>query len=310
MFYHRRVRIKKQLLKEERMNRTNIFLTAMVASAIVFVGSAKAEVPAFMKGLEIGVEGGYGILGTPENDLFDSPDFSTNNSYSTQTALFDQSHDIGDFVWGVHVGYNFKITEHALLGFELGYKNLGGSNYSGTSKYTQQNKYQYPIGPNPQDVDSERYNTNTSAKVDINQQAVDLLFTGHYFIWQSLNLFGKIGVAYVDSEINQKASATRNDHTIQYISGQPYPVPQDFTSTITNNYDESIWRFRPEIALGIGYTFMQHLDVHLVYDYIFAFDRDVDTSGFGFYWNNDVPNTISPYIYSSSSVMLGASWIF
>jgi len=286
------------------MERTKVILTFIVASALALAGTtAKAGKLDAIKGFEIGIEGGVGYLGTLDHTLFNVPGYYEDEFSVNIYDIYNERYDVGAFVWGAHIGYNLEVFPSAVLGFEVGYKDLGESSYD--------SNYQHHYASN-----SRIDNVNISIHRGIEQQAVDLLLTGRYFLWQKLNILGKAGVAYVRSETDQQALSTE---ITQLRIG---PVWHEYVETNPYNYDNTIWRLRPEIALGVSYIFNQHFDVHVVWNHIFAFDSDQDT-------NSDptasttvnpsepigsvsptIPQYPSAYIYSSNSVMLGISWIF
>ncbi|KPJ68189.1 MAG: hypothetical protein AMJ43_01955 [Coxiella sp. DG_40] len=173
-------------------------------------------------GWVIGADIGWGYLDTPAGDLM----FKT----ATYPDL-SQSHDIGDFVWGLHGGRTFDITPNMLVGAEVGYKDLG------KSKYESKNG-------------SGELEQKLTRKVT--QQAIDALLTSDYYIWKNFNLFAKAGVAYVES-------------TTKSTYSTPFMVDIE-----SYNVKDSIWRLRPEMTLGMGYMFRNGIDVHVLYDYIYG----------------------------------------
>lgn len=222
-------------------------------------------------GWVIGADIGWGYLDTPENNLFFDDGVSWND--------LSQSHDIGDIVWGIHGGRTFDITPSMLLGFEVGYKDLGRSKYKST----------WALGPREQSGKLTR-------KVD--QQAIDVLLTGNYFVWQGFNLFAKAGMAYVEST------------TKQTFSGEVLPSNNtDYASYY--NTKESIWRLRPEVIFGMGYMF-NNFDVHVLYDYVYGVTETQWNSSD--YENSRNPNLPQyppkPRTYGANLVMGGISYTF
>ena len=218
-------------------------------------------------GWVIGADIGWGYLDTPTNNLFFDDGYWTDLS---------QSHDIGDIVWGIHGGRTFGITPNMLLGFEVGYKDLGKSKYK--SKWTA-------MDPN---------DSTLTRKVD--QQAIDVLLTGNYFVWQGFNLFAKAGMAYVESTTKQTFSGSLLCNPINYNGSSYY------------NTKESIWRLRPEVILGMGYMFNNHVDVHVLYDYIYGV---TETKWNGIeYENGGMFFPPKPRTYSANLVMGGISYTF
>ncbi|KPJ67377.1 MAG: hypothetical protein AMJ43_03700 [Coxiella sp. DG_40] len=221
-------------------------------------------------GWVVGANVGWGYLDAPEDNLA----FGDNDYYHIPDLThLSQSHDIGDIVWGVHGGRTFSITYNMLLGFDVGYKDLGRSKYKSTGKWN--GSYISPF--------------YLSRKVD--QQAIDILLTCNYFVWQGLNLFAKAGMAYV-------GSTTKQTFDIMYES-LPY------------NAKKSIWELRPELIFGMGYMFNNHIDVHLLYDYIYGVSETKWNKYGDDYWNGKYgPIPPKPRTYGANLVMGGISYTF
>lgn len=218
-------------------------------------------------GWVFGADIGWGYLDTPEDNLILSD--KDYNNFKNLT----QSHDIEDIVWGVHCGRTFDITPNILLGLEVGYKDLGKSKYKSTGK-----------------CDNDDFNFSR----EVDQQAIDALLTGNYFVWQGLNLFSKVGMAYV-------GSTTRQMFDTSALS------PENLTYY---NTKKSIWRLRPEVILGIGYMF-NNIDFHVFYDHIFGVSEIKWGENGGDYWlGNNWPIPPKPRIYSTNLVMGGISYVF
>jgi|GEM_PF-1302174 hypothetical protein len=119
------------------------------------------------QGFVTGIEGGYAWIQTPSKNLYSLSDF-TNGSNSYRT---------GEFSYGVHLGYDFALTPHVLLGPELGYYDNGYSQYKGSQ----------PGFANKTEVTSSDF------------EAVAKLTYMWYNGW---NIFGKGGVARVDQKFD------------------------------------------------------------------------------------------------------------
>lgn len=208
-------------------------------------------------GFSVGIDGGYGYLSSPEA--------SYPNGYNGEMSGFPMplqiyyhytdNAEIGDFVWGAHIGYDFKIKPDLLVGFELGYKDLGHSSYG----YNFEDlSHGLPGVKNNLAAGDDDDTTLLNASRNYNQNAVDLLLTTHYYIFKGLNIFGKAGLAYVRSNVVQSVSSDEPD-IIAFIN----PIPLEAESG-----DNTIWRFEPEVSFGVGYTFNQHFDIHAAYTYI------------------------------------------
>jgi hypothetical protein len=153
------------------------------------------------------------------------------------------------FSWGVNTGYDFQVGQNSSIGVEFGYKNLGDADYAIDGDWEKGHK----IGAKTWDYfDLSR---------EINQQAIDLLVTYHYYIYKGFNVFAKAGVADVYSMTTQHmeyASETSPDHI---INGNFYALP-NFSGS------ESIWRFKPEVQIGAGYLFDNHVSFSVAFDHI------------------------------------------
>ena len=196
----------------------------------------------------IGVEGGYGFLNTPEESF--PKDFTNYDSTGTPqlTESFSTVVNKGAFVWGIHAAYEFLFAKNLLLGVEAGYRNLGESKYR--LHYTQTTE----AAPH-----SVQEAIDFSRKID--QHAVNLLLTSHFYVWKGLNLFGKVGVAYVGSTLDTDVQTIRNP-------GSPFAERQPYDGK------ETIWRFRPEFAIGLGYLFAKNVNVYVMFDHIGGSSRD------------------------------------
>jgi len=223
-------------------------------------------------GWVIGADFGWGYLDAPEDNLAFSDE-----AHNTYLKNLSQNHDIGDIVWGVHGSRTFSITPNMLLGFEVGYKDLA------RSKYTSMGDWTY-FGIIPFDL-----------SIKINQRAIDALVTGNYFIWRGLNLFAKAGMAYVISTTRQTFDAT-------------YLPPEILTHY---NIKKSTWDLRPEVVLGMGYLLNKHLDVHILYDYIYGVSETKwGELGSDYWWGWWLPHPPKPRTYGANLVMGGISYTF
>lgn len=259
-------------------NLSKIFLgIAVCAASTVAIanGSNFQSTPSssFAKqGFIIGVDGGYGHLSTPEAAY---PNDQTYTDDVTNITYKDTSDsDIGDWVWGAHIGYDFKVRPDMLIGLEAGYKDLGSSKISANSSATDED------GNLLTSVDFSR---------KYEQNAVDILLTMHYYIYHGFNIFGKAGIAYVRSEIDQSQSA--------YISRIDSVTVNDL-----NTGDNDIWRLEPEASLGIGYTFSCGVDVHAAYTYVGGADDQPYTDSYD--------NLPKAKVYSTNMATLGVSYTF
>jgi hypothetical protein len=165
--------------------------------------------------------------------------------------------------WGTHVGYDFQITPDLLIGPELGYKNFN------QSKHFKMLYIKY----------DESYKQN----------ALDLLIGTHYYVYQGFNIFGKLGAAYVTSNtIDLTCSYSNNkNNMVTYI--QP-----------KHGHAHKI---EPEFVLGIGYTFLEHIDTHLAFTYIGGDSHQIKVR-----YNDNYLSKAR--IYASGALMLGVSYKF
>jgi hypothetical protein len=260
----------------------NNYVKVLTGLAICASASAYASgdyMPSYAKaGFVVGVEGGYGFLNTP-NPTYPkdftyqiNPDTIYGVTIPGLRATYEKTNDIGSFMWGVHAGYDFLTGPHSLVGLELGYKDLGQSKYSNELYLHELHAALTGGGSHP--------TLDISRKID--QQALDLLLTYHYFVYQGFNVFAKAGVADVYSTTDQDFDVKHVDE-IHALEGK-----------------ESIWRFEPEMQLGAGYMFAQHVNVYAYYDHI----------GDGSDTGNVVDHLTQAKVYGSNSLWAGISYTF
>lgn len=238
-------------------------LAALTITSSLYAGTMGEVQTGPRGGWVIGADIGYGYLNTQEEEIA-SP---TAYTIPPTTEIQDQTHKIGDLVGGGYLGYNFPVSDRLLAGLEFGYK------YQGRSKYH-----------------SHLVDTSTGSfinnEIKINQQAVDALLTGKYFVWGGLNLIAKAGAAYVHSRTKQDNSF--NIGTSGFLC--------------TN---AAIWRIKPEVDLGFGYRF-DKVDLNLTYTHIGGVDTNV-TGLFRFY--NSGPDR-TPAVFEYNALTVGLSYTF
>jgi len=248
------------------------FLTGIAVCSFSVMAFANSNPTSFAKdGFSVGIDGGYGYLSSPEEPY--------PNNYTNENDVYSSDTEIGDYVWGLHIGYDFKISPNTLFGFELGYKDLGRS-LNNFSYKAQGHDYYWSM--------FSREN---------HQNAIDFLLTAHYFIYKGLNIFGKAGAAYVRSHVNQNVSSD----TIIFVPLNAIPL-----DALTG--DNSIWRLEPEMSIGVGYTFSNHFDIHTAYTHIGgAKDQPVIVHSSE---ENNAVYLPTAKVYSSNMIMLGISYTF
>jgi opacity protein-like surface antigen len=284
-------------------------LLGIVTSAALFCSASFASgglvqpmpvAPAHPAGWIIGLDGGYSEINSMDSDLL--PNFrphalSAFDDHIVYTPNYNQDHDMGDFMWGLHLGRDFNVTDNFLMGVEVGYKDFGKNtydeNFNPTLDAVIHDRNRIP------ETDS-RYGLNQGWSVDIKQQAIDFLLTGKYYMWEGLNANAKAGLAYVKSKTNSNFSASvyQDDHLNQTL----------YTNKgISNNWEESEWRLEPEFALGLGYSFTPNIDATIWYDYIHGTDGNEqnNVSGENFGIQNE-----SAHSYSINSVLLSLGYKF
>lgn len=216
-------------------------------------------------GWVVGGDIGYGYLGTQEENILSPAPVTT----PPLTEIQDQHHQIGSLIGGGYVGRDFAVLERLLMGLEVGYKYLGQSKYRTLAFDSFSNDF---------------IDTN----IKVNQQAVDFLLTGKVYIWNGLNLIGKVGPAYVRSKTEQNSSFS-------------------FTGTAGGLATKTaIWRIKPEVDLGVGYTFGNHIGINLMYTYIGGVDTNV--TGLYRFFNSGPDRT--PAVYEYNALTVGISYMF
>jgi hypothetical protein len=109
------------------------------------------------------------------------------------------------------------------------------------------------------------------------QHAIDLLLTGRYYIWNELNVLVKAGPAFVASPTHRRCPNL-------------YMAALGGCSSIDSD-------IKPEVAVGFGYSFLKHIDLHAIYTYMPATDN-----------NDDLTNNPSAFNYNGYT--LGLSYHF
>jgi opacity protein-like surface antigen len=317
-------------------------LLGIVTSAAIFCSASFASgglvqpmpvAPTHPAGWIIGLDGGYSEINSMDSDLlpnFRPYSFTAFNDHLAFHPNYSQDHDMGDFMWGLHLGRDFNITDNFLLGFEVGYKDFGKNTYDESFNpvvdYENHRHFEGDLVDQSithYDIDYDRdnqYRGHQNWNVKVEQQAVDFLLTAKYYVWQGLNLNAKGGLAYVHSK-------TTSDFGIGYGYDEHATVSGSYTdeegthqinsvlddehvadkTIATNNWDQDQWRLEPEFALGLGYSFTPNIDATVWYDYIHGTDGNEqnNVSGENFGIQNE-----SAHSYSINSVLLSLSYKF
>lgn len=116
----------------------------------------------------IGIDLGYAGVQSPNTEVYSASDITNGNA----------SYKIGNFAYGLNVGYDFALNDNWLLGPEVGYYNLGYSQYRG---------YQNGV-----------FSDNTKVR----SSAVNALARLTYMTNDGFNVFAKAGAAYVMQKTN------------------------------------------------------------------------------------------------------------
>lgn len=265
------------------MLKRNLIIAGLLisGSSVAYAdGNLDSQTTSYAKGgFSIGIDGGWGNLAGPEQ-MYPTSYYGDGIILEPFQAIpahikYTNDTDVGDWVYGAHIGYDFVVNSKTLLGFELGYKNLGKTSNLLTLDLEDM---RYPLHV----LDADAYK-------DTNQYAIDFLLTGHYFIWQGLNIFGKAGVALVNTDTDQQISVLRWSETGEFTHDVELPATSG-----------SEFRLQPEGSIGIGYMFLCGADIHVSYDYIMG------SNG-----NNGLTDILSQNKpYTSSSVLAGVSYTF
>lgn len=260
-----------------------------VSYSIAHAGTMGAAAT-YPMGFLIGGDIGYGYLSTQESTLSEpAPYVSSFVTTGTDSGQLVQSRKLGSLVGGGYLGYELPLLERMFVGGEVGYKYMGRSSYS-TQTFTNW-------------TDQSIFNVTTSGasllrqSVTVTQQAVDFLLTGKIYVWDKVNIFGKAGAAYVFSQTKQQFSS---DFTASFNR-------VNLQDDIFLNPNPTIWRIKPELQIGAGYLFTDHLDAHLNYTYIGGTDGNTNGAA-GFYANQFVAN--NPGVFQYNALTAGLSYHF
>ena len=241
-----------------------ISITALTCTASYAGTMGDIQTFAPRGGWVVGGDIGYGYLSTQEEDLLPPVPVTI----PPVGEALSQNHRIGSLVGGGYLGRDFTFSERILLGLEVGYKYLGKSKYQAFT------------------IDAR--NNFISSNIEVNQQAVDFLLTGKVYIWQRLNLIGKVGAAYVCSETKQNSS---------------FNVARFTGGLIT---DATIWRIKPELGVGVGYTWDTNIGLNIMYTHIGGADTNV--TGLYRFFNSGPDRT--PAVYQYNALTAGISYTF
>lgn len=191
-----------------------VLLAVSVASVSAFAGGLDmAAVPAahpahFYAGAQAGYAVHYG---------FDKLGNGVGNKATVQSAY---SKEQGDFAARLYGGYLFN----QYLGLEMGFGTFGSQKFSAKLTYTS--------------LKGEAYNYKTHARFGVDADVV-----GQLPLFDSMFLFGKAGMAYVDYK-----TKSINDDTLNV----------------------SHWQWMPRAELGLGYNIAPNMAATLSYAQYFS----------------------------------------
>lgn len=138
--------------------------------------------------MHVGANLGFAAIQSPATEVY------------TQSAITNgsASYQLGNFAYGANLGYDFALSQSWLLGPEIGYYNLGYSQYKGTQEGV--------------------FSDNTK----IRSSAVDALARLTWMSQSGFNLFAKAGAAYVfqkaDSVVGFSNTAPSNSFSAHAIA--------------------------------------------------------------------------------------------
>lgn len=216
-------------------------------------------------GWVVGGDIGYGYLSTQEEEILAPVPITTPRTPEIQ----NQNHQVGSLVGGGYLGYGFPVFERLLMGLEGGYKYLGQSRYNSHSL-------------------DQVFGNFLSNNIKVNQQAVDLLLTGHFYVHPKISFIGKVGAAYVRSQTK--------DQSDFLLGGSRGGL---FTDAV-------IWRIKPEVSLGVGYSVNSSIDLNLIFTHIGGIDANVD-GAHRFY--SFLPDRL-PAVFEYNALTVGLSYTF
>lgn len=210
----------------------NLFLTLALATVAGSAFAVTAQSGFYITGL-----GGISYSKTPDPATLASPRTQTNVGDIT-TPYYDEEKNVGSF--GGTIGYDYAFNSNVMTGFEVSYLDLIRTNntFNGIIRVSE-----FVYIPYTEDI-------------NIKNSGVQALLTSTYLISNGLNFFVKGGAIYERTSENITTNTTDQNFTQQ--NGLVGPTIQTVTKWI------------PAAAIGIGYMPTQHINIALQYEHTFG----------------------------------------
>lgn len=233
MFYYRYIRLSCEIVLI-----TLLLITSSNTYASDFLSESSTSFVPHTKNFYVGAGLGAGInYFTP-----------TNNAVNASNA------DHASMAYRIFGGYNLDKN----FALELGYTNFGyyKNSASGDSICNTSGSCGLPSA-NPL---AGIYNTELNVINSINTYALDLSTIGRYNVTNNLNVFGRVGVNYLNATLNTKSIISPQ---IPIGSASIGPTINQ-TSTSTSN------AILPLLGIGYEYNPNSFLGIRVEYDYYFS----------------------------------------
>lgn len=182
---------------------------------------------------------------------------------ATNTSVTPSNPDHASFAWRLFTGYNVNKN----LAVELGYTNFGFYENSalGNSICDTSGACGYQIAKPYDGV----FNTQVNVVNQIQAYAIDLTAIGKYNLTDSLNLFGKLGVSYLQATLDIMTTVS------PLLSASGTPLGPTINESLTATNKNSIL---PVIGLGYEYNPNNLMGIKFEYDYYYGTEM-IDQNG-------------------------------
>ncbi len=233
-------------------------LFRLTLTGVAAIGAVNLAHAATVTGPYIGGQLGWGATHAGLNDLPGKPSVNAIvndiNDPNTQWFNYSASHSssTGGLVGRIFVGYQFNPNWAA----ELGYIKFKDEHFKGSY---------IGSGVNTSHVD-DWVDVNYAYKGVVKEHAVDLVGKGILPLENGFDLYGKLGIAYVQ----QTAARTEAPADSSTYTGEPYPGKR----TVDTN------KLLPEFGVGVSYDITPNVPVDLSWTHIQKTSGTIESADF------------------------------